>query len=163
MSNFAAISWWERDENDVRFILDEHTELNLYSANSLKQHSMGRHVAQLGHIILVLNQPVFALTPKCCMLGREVTNLVLGLTRLELKPMTYHTSGEYANHYTTNAFYGSPESESDRKVSGIHITDYQGCGNTEMFYLSPGKSSEKSYLSGQNPTCPAFCTNIWYL
>jgi len=40
----------------------------------------------------------------------------------------------------------------------------QGCGNTEMFYLSPGKLSEKSYLSGQNPTCPVFFgQNIWYL
>jgi len=29
----------------------------------------------------------------------------------------------------------------------------QGCGNTEMLCLSPGKLSEKSYLSGQNPTC----------
>ena len=36
----------------------------------------------------------------------------------------------------------------------IHV---QGCGNTEMCYLSPGKLSEKSYLSGQNPTCPVFC------
>jgi hypothetical protein len=62
MSNFAAISWRERDENDIRFILlDEHTELNLCSAKSLKQHSSGRHVAQLGHFILVLSQPVFAL------------------------------------------------------------------------------------------------------
>ena len=34
----------------------------------------------------------------------------------------------------------------------------QGCGNTEMFYLS-----EKSYLFGQNPTCPVFFINIWYL
>ena len=92
MSNFAAISWRERDENDICFILlDEHTELNLYSAKSLKQHSSGRHVAQLRHFILVLSQPVFALTPKCCMLGRELANLVLGLTRLELKPMIYHT------------------------------------------------------------------------
>ena len=32
----------------------------------------------------------------------------------------------------------------------------QGCGNTEIFYLSPGKLSEKSYLSGQNPTFPVF-------
>jgi hypothetical protein len=53
-------------------------------------------------------------------------------------------------------------SESSRHWIGL---DYfmQGCGNTEMFYLSPGKLSEKSYLSGQNPTCPVFCINIWYL
>ena len=40
---------------------------------------------------------------------------------------------------------------------------YQGCGNTEMFYLFLGKLSEKNYLSGQNPTCPVFSINIWYL
>jgi hypothetical protein len=39
----------------------------------------------------------------------------------------------------------------------------QRCGNTEIFYLSPRKLSEKSYLSGQNPTCPVFFINIWYL
>ena len=41
------------------------------------------------------------------------------------------------------------------KLRGV---DY--CGNTEMFYLSLGKLSGKSYLSGQNPTCPVFCINI---
>jgi hypothetical protein len=40
---------------------------------------------------------------------------------------------------------------------------YRGSGNTEIFYLSTGKLSEKSYLSVQNPTCPVFCINIWYL
>jgi len=29
---------------------------------------------------------------------------------------------------------------------------FQGCGNTEMLCLSPGKLSEKSYLSRQNPS-----------
>lgn len=91
MSNFVAISWRERDGNDVCFILDKHIELNLFCANLLKQHSSDRHVAQLGHFILVLNQPVFSFDHKCCMLGREVANLVLDLTRLELKPMIYHT------------------------------------------------------------------------
>jgi len=33
-----------------------------YSASSLKQQSMGRHDAPLGHIILILSQPVFALS-----------------------------------------------------------------------------------------------------
>jgi hypothetical protein len=37
--------------------------LSFYSASSLKQQSVGRHVALLGHIILILSQPVFALSP----------------------------------------------------------------------------------------------------
>jgi len=40
----------------------------------------------------------------------------------------------------------------------LRVVQLQGCGNTKMFYmyLSPGKLSEKSYLCGQNPTCPVF-------
>jgi hypothetical protein len=34
-----------------------------YSASSLKQQSADRHVAPLEHIILILSQPVFALSP----------------------------------------------------------------------------------------------------
>ena len=47
----------------VRFVLDQHAELDFYSASSLKQQSGDRHVAPLGHIILILSQPVFALSP----------------------------------------------------------------------------------------------------
>jgi hypothetical protein len=41
------------DDDDVRFIQDQHTELDFYSASSLKQQSAGRHVALLWHIILI--------------------------------------------------------------------------------------------------------------
>jgi hypothetical protein len=41
----------------------QHAELDFYSASSLKQQSAGRYVAPLGHIILIPNQPVFALSP----------------------------------------------------------------------------------------------------
>ena len=37
--------------------------LIFYSASSLIQQSAGRHVAPLGHIILIPSRPVFALTP----------------------------------------------------------------------------------------------------
>jgi hypothetical protein len=50
------------DDDDFRFIQDQHTELDFYSASSLKQQSAGRHVALLGHIILIPSQPVFALS-----------------------------------------------------------------------------------------------------
>jgi hypothetical protein len=67
-SNFSAISWREQvnlqwDDDDARFVLDQHAELDFYSASSLKQQSTGRHVAPLRHVILIPSQPVFALSP----------------------------------------------------------------------------------------------------
>ena len=49
---------WDNDE-EVRFILVQHAELDFYRASSLKQQSADRHVASLGHIILIPSQPVF--------------------------------------------------------------------------------------------------------
>jgi len=67
-SKFSAISWraqvnFQRDDDKVRFVLDQNAELGFYSTSSLKQQSAGRHVAPLGHIILIPSQPVFALSP----------------------------------------------------------------------------------------------------
>jgi hypothetical protein len=53
------------DDNEVHFVLDQHAQLDFYSASSLKQQSAGRHVAPLGHIILVLSQPVFLRNAAC--------------------------------------------------------------------------------------------------
>jgi hypothetical protein len=65
-SNFSAISLpeqvnFQRNDDEVRFVLDQHADF--YSASSLKQQSVCRHVAPLGHIILILSKPVFALSP----------------------------------------------------------------------------------------------------
>jgi hypothetical protein len=56
---------WVRvwDDDEVRFVLDQFALLDFYSARSLKQQSARRHVAPLGHIILIPGQPVFALSP----------------------------------------------------------------------------------------------------
>ena len=51
------------DDDEVRFVLDQHAELGFYSSSSLKEKSAGRHVAPLGHIILIPSHPVFALSP----------------------------------------------------------------------------------------------------
>ena len=48
----------DKGDSDIRFELDKHT---FYSASSLKQHSVGRCVVLVGHI-LVPSQPVFART-----------------------------------------------------------------------------------------------------
>ena len=72
-SQLHYISWREQvnfqwDDDEVRFVLDQLALLDFYSASSLKQQSMGRHVALLVHIILIPCQPVFALSPSCCII-----------------------------------------------------------------------------------------------
>jgi hypothetical protein len=62
-SSISTISWREQvtfqwDDDEVRFVLGQHAELDLYSASSLKQQSAVRQVSPLGHIILNLSQPV---------------------------------------------------------------------------------------------------------
>jgi len=51
------------NDDEFHFVLDQYAELDFYSASSLKQQSADRHVAPLRHIILILSQPVFALSP----------------------------------------------------------------------------------------------------
>ena len=65
--NFSALSWREQvnyqwDDDEVRFVLDEHAKLDFHSASSLKQRSSGRHVVPRVHIIMIPSRPVFALS-----------------------------------------------------------------------------------------------------
>ena len=53
---------WD-DDDEVRFVLDQQAELDFYSASSMKQQFVSRHVAPLWHIILIPSHPVFALIP----------------------------------------------------------------------------------------------------
>ena len=60
MSILSAITWQEqdtfwRDDNDVHFVLDQHTKLDFHSTSSLEREFTGRHVNPC--------KPVFALTP----------------------------------------------------------------------------------------------------
>ena len=96
------------NDDEVRFVLAQHAELDCYSASSLKQHAAGRHVVSLGHIILIPSQTVFALCPYCCVLSGEATNtnfIVFSLTRPGLEPTIYCTRDEHANHYATVAVH----------------------------------------------------------
>ena len=52
------LNWW--DDNDVRFVPDQHTVL---SASSLKHQSACKHAALLRHIILIPSQAIFTLSP----------------------------------------------------------------------------------------------------
>jgi hypothetical protein len=51
------------DDDVVRFVLDQHAELDFYSAYSLKQQSAGRHVARniLGLKIIIISTIVLIL------------------------------------------------------------------------------------------------------
>jgi hypothetical protein len=60
MARTSYIQW---NDDDVCFVLNQHAELDFYSASPLKQLSTGNHVVLLGRIILIPSQPVFALTP----------------------------------------------------------------------------------------------------
>ena len=62
MSNLSDILWREQVAFN-EMILNQHAYLDLYIASSLKQSSADRHVASLGHIILIPSQTVFAFTP----------------------------------------------------------------------------------------------------
>ena len=85
-SAILLLSWPEQvnfqwNDDEVRFVLDQHAELDFYSASSLKQQFGGRHVAPLWNIIMILSQPVFDLSPEC-MLSEEATHanfIVFGL------------------------------------------------------------------------------------
>jgi hypothetical protein len=45
----------KNDDDDVRFVLDQHVELDFYRAiySSLKQHSTSGHVVLLAYVILI--------------------------------------------------------------------------------------------------------------
>jgi len=59
----ARTSYSRYDDNAVRFILVQLPYLDFYSASSMKLQSAGRHVAPLGHIVLVPSQTFLVLTP----------------------------------------------------------------------------------------------------
>jgi hypothetical protein len=64
-SNIILEQFWQTDStnDEVHFVLDQHAELDFYSASSLKQQSASRHVAPLGHNILISSQPICAISP----------------------------------------------------------------------------------------------------
>jgi hypothetical protein len=56
---------FQRNDDEARFVLDQHALLGFYCASLLQQQSEDRHVAPLGHIILIPSQPVLLLNVVC--------------------------------------------------------------------------------------------------
>ena len=89
LSNFSAISWREQvnfqwDNDEIRFLLDQHAGLDFYSGSSLKQQSTDRHVAPFGTLFWfrAYQSSLFLLNT---VLSGEATNTgfkLFGLTRL---------------------------------------------------------------------------------
>ena len=79
MNNFSAISWREQVTFDeiimIMMMSASRAELDLYSARLLKQQSTCRHVALLGHIILIPSQTVFVLNVGSLAEKQEITIL----------------------------------------------------------------------------------------
>ena len=76
-TNFSAIQWREQDnfqwddDDDVQFVLNQHTYLEFYSASSLKQQSVDKHVIPLWHIIFRANQSLFFLLNATCLVEKQ--------------------------------------------------------------------------------------------
>ena len=60
----------------MRTILDHHSEVDFYGANSLKQQFTGRHVAPL-QPLLQTNQPFFLLLNAACFVERLQIQIVI--------------------------------------------------------------------------------------
>ena len=72
----------------------------------LKQQLVGRHVALLGHIVMIPSKPVFNLSFWSRVLFGEAADtnvmlVVVGLTCPGFEPMISRTRNEHANQYTT--------------------------------------------------------------
>jgi hypothetical protein len=118
---FSVILWWELvnaqwDDDEVRFVLDQN-ECKLTEA--IVQE---RHIEQLGHIILIPSQPVFAFSPWCCVFSGEATNTKM--YSLWFDPICARTHdvphsryGEHANNYTTDAVFCKRTYEKSKYVS----------------------------------------------
>jgi hypothetical protein len=128
MSNFSSKSWREQVpfqwDDDVYFVLNQHTWLDCHSIRWLKQQSAGRHVTW--HIILMkstkyqFDSPWFGQTESLnsqstyCTWGKQAnhytTDAWFGQTESLNSQSTYCTWGKQANHYTTDAWFGQTES-----------------------------------------------------
>ena len=67
MERLVNFHWGDKE---VHFVLTNTLSCIFYIASSLKQQFAKRHVALLGHI-LIPSQPIFPLSPQCCLLIRE--------------------------------------------------------------------------------------------
>ena len=87
---------YQWDDDEARFVLDQHTEFDCYSASLLTRQS---------RVDMSLHSTYYA--------DSEATHtnvIVFGLTLPVLEPTIYHTRGEPANYYTADVTHDLPHS-----------------------------------------------------
>jgi len=95
-SNFSALLCQEHvnfqwDDDEVRFVQDQHAYLDYYKASSLKQH-----------IILIPSQPVILLNAACLAEKQQTPFFCLWFDPIWLEHTIYSTRCGDTNHYTTD-------------------------------------------------------------
>jgi hypothetical protein len=114
----------------------------LVAFSALKLQFEGRHVAQLGHIIL----QVFTLTHKWCVLSGEAAyaNFIVWFYPPELEPTIYYNRNENAKiHYTTdkvtfvNNNYQRYVDVSDLNVKAFLTYSQRNWIRNTLFHLTP--------------------------
>ena len=91
----TSIRW----DDDVRIVLDQHAELDHYSASSLKYQSAGRHFASLRHIILIVSQPIFPLAPWWFMLWYQFNRSWFYLTGSRIHDLPHPRRARWPLHH----------------------------------------------------------------
>ena len=150
--HFSAISRQEQinfqwDDDQVRFVVDQHVMLVWHSANSLKQQFADSHVAPLGHIILIPGHPYWWVFPSIWQWNRHLTVywctqlkptagllqlLVIGLLMAHLK-LLLNFATMYSPPHTTASLPWSPSKWSSaqvywrRTVQSCHQDDTCSC------------------------------------
>ena len=114
------------------------------SASSLKQLSVGRHVAPIDHIIFVFSQPVYRLIIICCVLNKETANInfiVFDMTQPGLEPTIYRmltiTSPMPQSFTHTSPMWQSCTHTSPMWQSCTHTSPmWQSCTHTPPMWQS---------------------------
>ena len=107
-SNFSAISWREQvnfqwDDDEVRFVLDQHAELDFYSSSSLKQQSAGDMSLHSDTLFWFrANQSLLFLLNAACLAEKQQAPILYSLSFDPTGART-HNRGEQPHHCATDA------------------------------------------------------------
>jgi len=108
-----------------------------------------RHVTPPGHIILILSQPVFALSPSCCVLSgeaRDINFIVFGLTRSALEITIYRTRVAITLPMKFAMYYTVRSNEAASTCDNYKRRSIPFCVFSEI--LNPSRDLSQSFVEG---------------
>ena len=91
----ARTSFIRWDDNDIHFVKDQHAKLDYYSASSLKQQSVGRHVASDTWSWLRANQSWLLLLNVVCLVEKQQIPIIQSWARTHTIQYTTDTVKPY--------------------------------------------------------------------